>query len=698
MKKKQFCGMMMLSAVLLLAGCTADVLPESVAVPGTDDQVPVNFSVSDQLSLTRAATNIVTFDANEQLKVYVKPAGADGYTAYTYTTAAAGQSNVSLTAPTPPPYFPAGAGTTVEAYAYYPASAVVGETFSVAANQTADASYKASDLMFAANRTITKGSAAGTNLAMSHLMAQLHLNITGQGVTVSRVLINAKRSVTFGVSAAGVPSTSLTGSASDITAATAAGSAYVCIPQQPINTVTVKVIAAGAGAEADRTATFSFTSTSDFVAGSSYPVNLTVSAAQLGAVTAITDWNGMESVTVTPTGDLTIEPISDVTYNGSAWTPSLTVKKDGTTLTQNATNGYTCQWFNNTNAGTAFVIVRGQGTYDGSEAVAKFTINKANAAVTAAPTIRSTYYTGGSLQIINAGSCTGGTMRYKLGSGSWTTDATEIVVTSTGNYTVYWKVDGDANHNSVAETSFVVAVTYPPMSSATSSHVGKVICTSGHIHSTVSEATAAGCTASGIIAYVGSAGTADKSTNSGSYKGLALALYDYGGSLTSDGTTCKWYTADGGTCITNGRSNTVATAIGTTGDFGKGIDNTNRLATAACGSGHTHAAAQNAKNFSVARPTGASQWFLPTMYQWNLMVKAMCGKSTDLTTSTNNDYKADKFNEKITAAGGRGVLSSYYWSSVEYSADYAWDMYFYYGYANGYGKSFNNRVRAVFAF
>jgi hypothetical protein len=208
-----------------------------------------------------------------------------------------------------------------------------------------------------------------------------------------------------------------------------------------------------------------------------------------------------------------------------------------------------------------------------------------------------------------------------------------------------------------------------------------------------------GGSASGIIAYVGSAGTADKSSGSSSYKGLALALYDYGGSLTTDGTTCQWYTDISGTCNTNGQGPYVSYAIGSSGDWGKGIDNTNRLATAACGSGHVHAAAQNAQNFSVARPSGASQWFLPTMYQWNLMVKAMCGKSTDLTTSTNNDYKADKFNEKITAAGGRGVLSNgYYWSSVAYSSSHAWFIYFITGGMGYGGKSNNFRVRAVFAF
>ena len=686
------------AAVLLLAGCSEDVVDGR----GGKGAVPVLLTATMECDgselVTRAGTSLLnSFSSGDVIKAYfpsnvrVGSTTSGSSTTYSY--------NGTSWSPATQPYFNEGASSCT-VHAYYPSSHTnTTSSFSVQLDQSSTANYKASDLMYATT-SISKSSPSGS-LTFAHRMAKVMVSATA-GTGVSQIqgvyIINGKRTINISTPQSCTLGSTLSNDLSTSTKITmysggtsSSASCAALIPPQTINGNFLQIVTD------QGTATYSLSS-KQFESAKSYQLNITVNQAAIGTTVAITNWTGTGNVTIQPTGELTIEPISDVTYNGSAWTPSLTVKKDGTTLTQNATNGYTCQWFNNTNAGTAFVIVRGQGTYDGSEAVAKFTINKANAAVTAAPTIRSTYYTGGSLQIINAGSCTGGTMRYKLGSGSWTTDATEIVVTSTGNYTVYWKVDGDANHNSVAETSFVVAVTYPPMSSATSSHVGKVICTSGHIHSTVSEATAAGCTASGIIAYVGSAGTADKSTNSGSYKGLALALYDYGGSLTSDGTTCKWYTADGGTCITNGRSNTVATAIGTTGDFGKGIDNTNRLATAACGSGHTHAAAQNAKNFSVARPTGASQWFLPTMYQWNLMVKAMCGKSTDLTTSTNNDYKADKFNEKITAAGGRGVLSSYYWSSVEYSADYAWDMYFYYGYANGYGKSFNNRVRAVFAF
>ena len=365
------------AALLLLASCAVDVQPEQALVPGPvdEDLVPVEFSVSEMVNFTRAGSSIVSFNSGEAVKVCVSTDGGTNYTGYDFTTAAAGQS-VGLNAPATPPYFPVGEGTTVKAYAYYPSTAGEAATFSVAADQTSDASYKASDLMYAAARTITKGSTEGTTLAMAHLMAQLHLNITGSGLTVRRVLVNAQRTVSF------TPATgagTATGDASDIVAAvadnenTAAGHSYVCIPQQPINSVTVKVEAGDPGV-ASTTATFTFTSTDNFVAGNSYPINLTVNATQLGATSAIADWNGQQAVTIAPSGDLDVEPIDAVTYNGSAQTPSLTVKKGSTTLT--AGTDYDVEWHNNTNAGTAIAVILGKGaTYLGSVAVAKFTIN-----------------------------------------------------------------------------------------------------------------------------------------------------------------------------------------------------------------------------------------------------------------------------------------------------------------------------------
>jgi len=455
--KKTNCYILSLLMAAALTACSSDV-DQGQQSPFTDlspdGAVPVTFSVSDLRDITRAASSIVTFNANEKVKVFVKPNGASDYTQYDYKTAA-GQSNVSLTLEknyatndATPPYFPAGTGTTVQAYAYYPATAASAATFSVADNQTTDDNYKASDLMYAEVRTITKGSDAGTNLQMSHLMAQLHLNVTGVGLTVNRVLVNAKRSVTFTPSDG---TATATGTASDIVAATAAGDAYVCIPVQPINTVTIKVETGSAGDNAT-TATFTFTSTDDFEAGKSYPINLTVNATSLGTTTAISDWNGQQSVTYAPTGDLTIAPISEVTYNGSAYTPTLVVKKGDTTLTKDAANGYTCQWFNNTNAGTAVVLVLGQGTYAGSVAVGKFTIQKAD--ITPAVTMANwTYGNSASTPSVsgNSGSATV-TYQYKVSTEADNT-YTSTKPSDAGTYTVKAIIPKTSNYNGATATA-----------------------------------------------------------------------------------------------------------------------------------------------------------------------------------------------------------------------------------------------------
>ena len=277
--------------VLGIAGFSACTMDE---MDSGFDKVPVEFSVVDSAAaqMTRATSSITTFNSGETVKVYVKPNGASSYTGYDYTTAAAGNAP-SLTAPSTPPYFPAGSSTTVQAYAYYPSTA--GTTFSVSTNQTSDANYKASDLMYASNRTITKGSTSGTALAMSHKMAQLKLVVaaaSGSGLTISNVKVNAKYQVSFTASSGAA---TVTGSATDITALTAAGTGYILIPPQAINGITVKVTASS------QTATYTFTSTNSLEAGKSYTMNLTVGLNDVGVTTSISTWTGSGTVTVQPT-------------------------------------------------------------------------------------------------------------------------------------------------------------------------------------------------------------------------------------------------------------------------------------------------------------------------------------------------------------------------------------------------------------
>ncbi len=346
----------------------------------TENLVPVQFSVSGlrTIDFTRASTSIVTFNANEIIKVFVKPDDATSYTGYDYITASNGQDNVPLIAPATPPYYPPGPSTTVEAYAYYPSSA--GATFTVQDDQTSDADYKASDLMYAINRTITKGVNGNDNLSMEHQMAQLAITAqvqTGSGLTISGVEVEALKSVTFAPNTASI--VTATGDVGTITALHAAGTGYVVIPPQVINGVIIRVITGGG--TADEIATYAFTGTTGiFLSGASYNINLTVSPDQLGLTSSINNWNGVGSVNVTPSGNLTISAISAQEYTGNPITPGFTVYRDGAIF---ASENYNVQWVNNVESGTAYVIVTGKNVGTGADystciGMASFTITPAN--------------------------------------------------------------------------------------------------------------------------------------------------------------------------------------------------------------------------------------------------------------------------------------------------------------------------------
>ena len=374
--------------------CTENIEEERVSIPTdidvAEDYIPVEFSVSDlrTIDFTRAATSIVSFDASETVKVFVKPDGAANYTDYDYTTAAAGQS-VNLTAPATPPYYPPGANTTVEAYAYYPSTA--GTSFSVQLDQTSNAAYKLSDLMYADNRTVTKGATDGhDHLAMAHQMAQLAITAqaqAGSGISITRVEVIAKTDVSFDPAPTATDRVTTTGSANTIIALNGGGTGYVLVPPQIINGVVIKVVT-GAGTS-DLIATYAFTGTGNFESGNSYAIDLTVSPDQLGFTTAINNWNGVGSVNVTPAGNLTISAINAQEYTGSALTPSFTVKKGDETVDPSL---YDVTWVNNVNAGKAYIIVAGKGTQEGAVGMASFTITPANGKIEYAVTSVSEPY------------------------------------------------------------------------------------------------------------------------------------------------------------------------------------------------------------------------------------------------------------------------------------------------------------------
>ena len=141
-----------------------------------------------------------------------------------------------------------------------------------------------------------------------------------------------------------------------------------------------------------------------------------------------------------------------------------------------------------------------------------------------------------------------------------------------------------------------------------------------------------------MIAYVGS--DACEAGDAPYNHGLALALEDAS-------TSAQWCNYNTGACLVS-QKNSVDEAQG---DMA-GIANTDYLIDHA--GSHTHSAATAARNFSVAHPTGTTEWFLPSAGQRQKMIDAY--GLTNLKTDA-GDYKG---------------MSGDYYLSTEYTASQAW--------------------------
>lgn len=266
-----------LMATLLLAGCSAD---EALDEGG---RTPISFgNTVVQTVETRAATNLNEgfLSVDDAVTVKISKTGVGSYTDYTYV-ASNDEGQMTLRGSTTP-YYP-GDGSNVDIRAYYPSTA--GGSFTVSNDQTTDANYKASDLMFASISNQARSTSA-INLAFAHQMAKIIVNTTaaeGSDITITGITLkNIKPTVTFTPAATDVANVvgAASGEAVDITM-TNNGAAL--IPAQAVNG-NFLVITTSAG-----DATYSLTKT--FAAGHQYTINLTVSSAEIGTTTAITAWS-----------------------------------------------------------------------------------------------------------------------------------------------------------------------------------------------------------------------------------------------------------------------------------------------------------------------------------------------------------------------------------------------------------------------
>ena len=240
--------------------------------------------------------------------------------------------------------------------------------------------------------------------------------------------------------------------------------------------------------------------------------------------------------------------------------------------------------------------------------------------------------------------------------------------------------------------------------------VRKIIAADGLIYTNTTQAKEWGTNGVGIICYVGAAGSVDKDASAASYKALALALTD---ANNSEG--CQW--CDEQTVCLPNRLTDLSNPYTTESTYQSGIANTALLIS----DGHTHLAATWAHDYDVdVSGFTNSGWFLPSISQWNMMIKTFAPteqndrvlsanheeypsrlhNNTDIPyyTWTNDGYSYITLNPLLTAVGATGFLGGSYWASTEANSGGAWDVAISTGHAIYRNKLYYLFVRAALAF
>lgn len=266
-----------------------------------------------------------------------------------------------------------------------------------------------------------------------------------------------------------------------------------------------------------------------------------------------------------------------------------------------------------------------------------------------------------------------GTIYVAIFADSNVINAEPICITAQTSTGVYRKT--------AASVTLAAGRTYTSTVALSNAQIGKLFGADGNIYANEAAATAAGTTPIAMICYVGAAGSADSSTGSEAYMGLALALSDASNSV-------KWCTKINATCLT------IQYLSGQQTNDMSGIANTDYLIDHAP-DGHTHTAAADARGYnSGTHPTGTSKWFLPSGGQWDMMVNAC----KDV-LGTNNNYK--DLRDGFSTRGGTNLQSAYYWMSTENTVSQA----FRFNFSTGNNGDINYKditgggnVRPAFAF
>ena len=290
MTMKSYKHILAAAALTALTACTSeDNTADSPKEPG----IPIRLSYTTATTAdTRAAQDLHqgTFDADEQIMVRIhNESNASEYADYIYTAAAAG----AMTAPIAAPEYPTD-GSTIKIYSWYPCTdatipnSIGNFDFTVKTDQTADADYKASDLMSAKADNLSP-QAEPVELAYTHHMAKINVNITtGTGImSINSVkILNVKPTHRFKV--IGYLMNQAKGDPTTITVCNG-GNGAALIPPQELSGDLLQIVT-------DKgTATYTLANPKTFISGKQYTLNITVSDravnAPVNTTNVITGWS-----------------------------------------------------------------------------------------------------------------------------------------------------------------------------------------------------------------------------------------------------------------------------------------------------------------------------------------------------------------------------------------------------------------------
>ena len=215
--------------------------------------------------------------------------------------------------------------------------------------------------------------------------------------------------------------------------------------------------------------------------------------------------------------------------------------------------------------------------------------------------------------------------------------------------------------------------------------LGRVLATDGKYYKTVTAATNAGTTASGMIVYWGDGDTSDNTYN----QGLVIKLSDVVSNV-------KWGEQQDVTGITNTGQNAASSMV----DL-RGIANTDAIVSKWAVGVYPYAAPY-CRNISTARPSSSSNWFLPSQGQFVLMMNSYgAGYGTSTSYAYDNVTKGavvTAINNALTNAGGTALSDGRYWTSTEVNQDLAADWSTNNSSFGFNGKTDGHYIRAMFAF